>query len=29
VPIVTWHPDDGEPADPHAASRYTGMARKP
>jgi len=29
VPILTWHPDDGEPADPHAASHYAGMARKP
>ena len=29
VPILTWHPDDGEPADPHAASHYAGIARKP
>ena len=29
VPILAWHPDDGEPADPHAASHYAGMARKP
>jgi hypothetical protein len=29
VPILTWRPDDGEPADPHAASHYAGMARKP
>ena len=28
VPILTWHPDDGKPADPHAASHYAGMARK-
>ena len=29
VPILAWHPDDGEPVDPHAASHYAGMARKP
>jgi hypothetical protein len=29
VPLLTWHPDDGLPADPHAASAYAGMARKP
>jgi hypothetical protein len=29
VPILTWHSDDGKPADPHAASHYAGMARKP
>ena len=29
VPILTWHPGDGEPVDPHAASHYAGMARKP
>jgi hypothetical protein len=29
VPILAWHPDDGEPVDPRAASHYAGMARKP
>ena len=29
VPILTWHPDDGDPVDPHAASHYAGMASKP
>ncbi len=29
VPILTWRPDGGKPADPHAASHYAGMARKP
>jgi hypothetical protein len=29
VPLLTWRPDDGEPADPHAASAYAGLARKP
>jgi hypothetical protein len=29
VPILTWRPDDGKPADPYAASHYAGMARKP
>jgi hypothetical protein len=29
VPILTWRPDDGKPTDPHAASHYAGMARKP
>ncbi len=28
VPILTWRPDGGKPADPHAASHYAGMARK-
>jgi hypothetical protein len=29
VPLLAWRPDDGEPADPHAASAYAGMAAKP
>ncbi|MCN0180888.1 SAM-dependent methyltransferase [Salinispora arenicola] len=29
VPVMAWQPDDGEPADPHAAYYWAGVARKP
>jgi len=29
VPILTWHPDGGVPADPLAAHSYAAMGRKP
>jgi SAM-dependent methyltransferase len=29
VPVLTWHPDDGPPEDPHAAYYWAGVARKP
>ncbi|MEU4780605.1 SAM-dependent methyltransferase [Micromonospora sp. NPDC023633] len=29
VPVMAWQPDDGEPADSHAAYYWAGVARKP
>lgn len=29
VPVMAWRPDDGPPADPHAAYYWAGLARKP
>jgi len=29
VPILTWRPDGGVPADPLAAHSYAAMGRKP
>ncbi|WP_202902331.1 SAM-dependent methyltransferase [Salinispora pacifica] len=29
VPVAAWQPDDGAPADPHAAYYWAGIARKP
>lgn len=29
APVMAWQPDDGAPADPHAAYYWAGVARKP
>jgi S-adenosyl methyltransferase len=29
VPVLAWRPENGPPADPHAAYYYAGIGRKP
>ncbi|SIQ75826.1 S-adenosyl methyltransferase [Micromonospora avicenniae] len=29
APVMAWRPEDGQPADPHAAYYWAGLARKP